>query len=197
MNQNKFIKYIVPVVAVLVLFESVVLISNLAKNKTDPGRMEPVTEEEVMEAAFDLAVKTETDEMVIGNESVVEVEAMTVTERSLDSVNVYVKYNPAAFDITGMTFGERMPEPTFAKASDVKGMVVVNFLISQQEGLRVEAGENLALVKFTVVPKMTGKYEFEISSGEEQKESVTMFVENATSEILPFTSSKLTVNVGR
>jgi len=135
--------------------------------------------------------------MVIGNEATISVTAKAVDDRSLDSINVYVKYNPAAFDVTAMSFGERLHSPTFAKASDVKGMVVVNFLISQKEGLTVAAGESLDLVNFTVSPKMTGKYDFEISSGEEQKESVTMFVENATSENLPFTSSKLTVNVGR
>jgi hypothetical protein len=205
MNKSNVLKYLVPIVAVVVLLESVLLIMNLRNRQTVTGGTEnqvtvspPVSNDQVSKpAVFDISIVSPSDSVKLGAAFPVEVKAVVNSARSLDSVNVYVKYNPSAFDITDLIFDSKLPKPTFSKASTLKGMVVVNFLISNPDGLKVSAKELLSLVKFTAKPKMTGNFSFEISTGNEAKESATMIVENATSEILPFTSSKLTVNVAR
>lgn len=200
MNKNNILKYLVPIVAVVVLFESLMLINSMRNkapvnnNSVAPTGQEAQTT--VKPASFDLAV-VGSSSMKVGTASTIEVKATALAARALDSVNLYLKYNPAAFDITKMVFDKRLPTPTFSKASTAKGMVVVNFLISDPSGVKVQPEDVLSLVKFEAKPKLTGSYTFEISTGNEMKESVTMFVENATSEILPFTSNKLTVNVVR
>jgi hypothetical protein len=205
MNQNNILKYLVPVVAVVVLLESLLLINNLRNKsvnnnltvKTGQSQLQgidPTTA--VRPVSFDLAVLG-SPSMKLKTASTVEVQATALELKSLDSVNVYLKYDPAAFEVTKMVFDKRLPSPTFSKASTTKGVVVVNFLISDPKGVQVKQGDILSLVKFEAMPKKTGNFDFEISTGNEAKESATMFVENATSEILPFTSNKLTVNVLR
>ncbi len=209
MNKNNILKYVLPVIAVVVLIESLVLINNLknkstVKNDINQGYNQEVTEivpvvtdqTESKPSSFDIVISSD-QQMQLGKVVSMEVKSTALVDRALDSVNVYLKYNPAAFDITNLVFDKKLPTPTFSKVSTTKGMVVVNFLISTPEGVKVAAGDVLSLMKFNVKPKLVGDYDFEISTGNEMKESVTMFVENATSEVLPFTSNKLTVNVVR
>jgi len=201
----KYIKILVPIVAVLVIAESVVLLSSIEKRakittdlsqivltpKQTPVASTPIEEE----VDFEVVLGTEQVQMQVGKLSKVEVNLLAKKTRSLDSLNLYVKYDPKVFNITNLTFDSRLPKPTFSKVSTAKGMIVVNYLISETAGMKISEGDSLSLVKFDATPKMAGDYSFEISSGNEANESVTMFVENATVKALPFLGNKLTVNV--
>jgi hypothetical protein len=208
MNKNNYLKIILPVVAVLVIAESVVFVSGLSKkaplvdstvvptDTTIPtGTATSARVTPAVPPMFNLTVSTKNQEMTIGKSYQVEVNSVSLGQKSLDAVNVYIKYDPTAFDVSNLVFDTKLPKPVFSKVSLQKSVVVVNYLISEKNGLVVKANENLALVKFTVKPKKTGNHSFEISSGNEAKESVTMLVENATSKALPYSSNKLTVNV--
>lgn len=209
MKKNIILKYLLPVIAVVVVIQSLVLINNLNNKSMVKNTADPIIEQEVVEVvseeneqkdikptAFDIEI-VGNQQMQLGKLMTMEVKSTTLSDRALDSINVYLKYNPQAFDITNLVFDKRLPNPTFSKVSTAKGMVVVNFLISAPSGVKVTTGDVLSLIKFNVKPNVIGAYDFEISTGNEMKESATMFVENATSEILPFTSNKLTVNVVR
>lgn len=204
MNKKNILKYATPVIAVVVLLESLLLISNLKKKAVliqepvVPVEQGGLNDNQMAEklSNFEIAIEGE-PEMKMSEMTEMEVKATAMSTKSLDSVNLYLKYNPAAFDISNLVFDDRLPVPTFNKVSTTKGMVVVNFLISDPGGVKVMQGEVLSLAKFQVKPKMTGDFDFEISTGNEVKESATMFVESESSEILPFTSNKLTVNVVR
>jgi len=202
MNSKNYLKIILPVVAVLIIAESIVLVSGLGKNTKVADNVMPTVEPAVTGKAtpeaptvFDLAITTKSSQMNVGKEYQIEVGGQSRLGVSLDAVNLYVKYDPLAFDVSNLVFDAKLPKPTFSKASLQKSVVVVNYLISEKNGVKVSTGESMSLLKFTVKPKKAGNYVFEISSGNGTEESVTMFVENATGKVLPYLSNKLTVNV--
>jgi hypothetical protein len=203
-KQSNLVKILIPVVAVIVLAESVILISNLSKNNTNKTVVNPlqvttptvVTKEGNM-PAYQVTITSTAVEMKLNKTETVEVKAVGNSNRSLDSVNVYLKYDPTAFEVTNLVFDKKLPAPTFSKVSQTTGLIVANFLISAPEGLKISSSDVLSLMKFGAKPIKTGVFTFEVSTGNEGKESTTMFVENATGRVLPFSSSKLTVNVSR
>jgi len=202
MNKSNILKILVPIVAIVIVVESLVLINNLNKKKQEVVVKETpksglVNNKSVNEKAVVSVLVNGVGAMKLNETSTIEVKASALQTKSVDSINVYLKYNPAAFELSNLTFDKRLPTPTFSKISINKGLVVVNFLVSDPSGLKMMASEDITLMKFDAKPKSVGKFEFEINTGNELKESATMFVENATSAILPFSSNKLTVDVGR
>lgn len=201
-----YLKILIPVVAVLVIGESIILLSGITKKEevanTKVGNIPTVSTEE----ATPSSVVTDPDfnlvfgysggsQMKVSQPSVVEVNLLGKNTRAVDSLNLYVKYDPKSFDIDNLTFDPKLPKPTFSKVSTAKGMVVVNFLISEAAGMEIAEGDSLTLVRFDAVPKTVGDFSFEISTGNGTNESATMFVENATAKVLPYSGSKLTVKV--
>ena len=199
-KQSNLIKVLMPVVAVIVLAESLLLITNLSQKASVvvPTTVPTGSEEKVTQGVvYDITVSAIPTEMVLNKGGEVEVTAVGNANKFLDAVNVYLKYDPTAFDITNLTFDKKLGKPSFSKVSQTTGLIVANFLVSATSGLQVAGGEELSLMKFNVKPIKTGVFTFSISTGNDGKESTTMFVENTTSKILPFLSKNLTVNVSR
>lgn len=199
MNQNT-LKIVVPIIAVIVLIESVLLISGIQKKKTqnEVSESSPTTQvitEGAESAVYDINISADKSELNKGESGKMNVTLKGSTARSLDSVNIYVKYDPTAFDVPELMFDKKLPKPVFSKVSTSRGLLVANFLISDAEGLKLDANEELSLMEFNFSPKKSGEFNFEISTGNEMKESATMIVENTTSKVLPFSSNKLTVKV--
>jgi len=192
MNKENILKYLVPVVAVIVLLESIMLMTNLQNNKvqTKPVVVKPsitvVEPTKAVEAVYDIQLTEDKGKVMVT--------MVGQTDRKLDSVDIYVKYDTSQVDVSNLMFDKKLPSPAFSKISTLKGMVVANFLISNPTGLSLTAGEKLNVMTFNIKPKATGPISFEISTGNAAKESVTMIVENGTSKVLPFKSNKLTVN---
>lgn len=206
MNQNNILKYLVPVVAVIVVAESVVLISRLKdRGVTPPSDIKVVETESVKNDATDpVTTGNETYQISLSSDKAVykvgsggEVKVMMKgnADKAVDSVNVYVKYDPSIFDVKEMVFDKRLPAPAFSKVSTLRGLLVANFLISDPKGLSLKSGEDILLMSFKMSALKPGAHNFEISTGKEMKESATMIVENGTSKPITFSSNKLTVNV--
>lgn len=200
MKENNVMKILIPIVAVLIIWESVMLVSSLKKEKVVQVSDQVATEsavvkEAVKPVAFDIIFGTEKKEMKVGSVYPVEVTVVGKDNYNLDSIALYVKYDPLAFELSSLVGGEKLPKPTFSKISVTNGIAVVNYLISEPTGFAVKKDDVVSVLKFNVKPKKVGNFDFEITTGNESKTSVTMFVENATSEVLPFSSNKLNVNV--
>jgi hypothetical protein len=110
-------------------------------------------------------------------------------------MNLYLKADTKNLTLANLTFDVKMPKPSFGKISTQTNLVVVNYMISEPNGLKVLKNTSMVLAKFDVTAKVAGTYVFDVSTSIDSKESATMFVENATSKVLPFSSSKLTINV--
>lgn len=199
MNENKnILKLVIPVVAIIVIFESVILVNDLLKKKeviirnTAPGQV--VVDTSKNQPLMDLVFGTESKEMIVGKVYPLELNMLASAARSMDSMSLYIKYDPSAFDVTNLMFDSKLPKPYFSKISTQKSLIVVNYLIQDKIGYKVEANNPLVLAKFSVKPKKTGNFNFEIDTGIADKESATMFIESATGKVLPFSSNKLTVS---
>lgn len=208
MNQNNVLKYLVPVVAVVVLAESVVLISRLKTQVTTPKNDETkvesmdrtpkegsVTQPQKGNETYQISISSSKTSYKVGESGEVKVVMKGNVDKSVDSVNVYVKYDPSMLDIKEMMFDKKLPVPAFSKVSTLRGLLVANFLISDPKGLTLKSGEELTLMSFNMKALKKGVHNFEISTGKEMKESATMIVENGTSKPLTFSSNKLTINV--
>lgn len=196
-KQNNVVTLLIPVVAVVVILESIVLVTGLTKKESAEVVEQPVevSVAPVKEISdFNISILGSYD-MTLGKSYPIEVNAVSSVSKSLDAVNLYVKYDATAFEVTNLSFDSKLPKPTFSKVSKQKNMVVVNYLISGSGGLEVKGGEALALLKFDVKPLKIGSFSFEVSTSKDSKESATMFVENTTSKALPFSGSGLNVNV--
>jgi hypothetical protein len=199
---NKIVKTLIPVVAVIVIFESIMLVSNLEKNVASStasditsavNKTETITKAEVK--AFELSFVTETKEMKVGKKYKVSLDVTPSNDSNLNALDLYVKFDPAMVTISNLVSGKELAKPDFIKVSDKKNVIVENFLFSAKEGAVFTKGKETNLLTFTVTPKKLGSSSFEISTGDSEGDSVTMFVDKVTSKGLPFSSSKLEINL--
>jgi hypothetical protein len=198
-ENNKWIKAAIVIVAVVVILESVVIISNR-------GSVAPVLPTTVnnqptqvlngqQSGVVSLAVKTDTSAMKVKGAYKVWVEMTGEKAVNLDAIDLYVKYDKSAFTVSNLDFSGMTVKPTFSKISDLKSVVVVNYFITESTGLAMVSGKTIKLVGFTVTPKKIGDYDFGISLGDDSGISKTMLVENQTSKEVAFDSQKLTVSI--
>ncbi len=202
MDKNKILTYMVPVLAVVVLVESVMMISRL-QNKSAPVNTSnpvqtsvPESNPTVTEAkVYDITISTDKPTYAVGQQGTGYVKMSGSMAKMLDAVNIYVKYDPTAFDVSVLSFDKRLPSPAFSKVSTLKSLLVANFLIADAKGLNLPANDELNLMTFKFKAVKAGTFNFEISTGVDSKESATMIVENGTAKSLPFLSNKLSINV--
>ncbi len=212
MKTNDVVKLVLPVVAVVVVIESVMVISNLVK-KTNPvldivptpaaevsnGGINPMVTVVPQPAQADLVFEVAQPAMKVGKATTVGLNIVAKRDLQVDTLDLYIKYDPTAFDIasTSIKQGSGLPRPIFAKASTKTGLVVANFLIEAPKGVSVKSGAVFSLLNFTVKPKKVGNFEFEIDTGNVRRESATMIVENGVGKAIPYSSNKLVVSVSK
>ncbi len=201
--KKEYLKFLIPVVAVLVIIESVILVSRLTDRQAvvteEPESVieqsEAVTEKTepgLMEMVFEV----ETKQMEVGKKYLVKLSAVPKVSTGVDAVNIYVSYDPTGFEVSGLTEGELLPEPSLLLDSKKKpGLLVANYYISQQGGFGLVTGESVEVMSFVVEPLKVGGYDFEVADGQMDKESATMFVETKTGRVLPVESNSLEVEV--
>lgn len=196
---NKYLKILIPVIALLVILESVILISRATQKKAEvpvdsnSSMTEEVVENEV--SVLEFMFETESNTMQVGRASTVKVNILPKADYNLDAVELYVKYDPEVMTISGLDYDRSLPKPTFSKVSTEKGMVVANFLISEEEGFAVYSGVVQGLISFKVTPLVAGNYTLEVNKAAAGQESATLVVDNGSKNALPFSSNKLDINV--
>ena len=202
MDKNKLLTYMVPVLAVVVLVESVMMISRLQNKVTTAPASNPTQAPVVVNSptvvvpkVYDLKISTDKATYIIGEQGIGYVKLSGNAAKMLDAINVYVKYDPMAFNVMTLSFDKRLPTPAFSKVSTLKSLLVANFLIAEAKGLNLPSNDTLNLMTFKFTALKAGSFNFEISTGADSKESATMIVENATAKPLPFLSNKLSINV--
>ena len=193
---NKIIQILVPAVAVIVIFESIILVTNLEKNSNTSVVSEvtpTVTETKIN--SFDLNFATESKEMEVGKKYEVSIKLAAKENYNLNALDLYVKYNPNAVTVSALTSLKSLGTPNLLKVSDKKDVIAVNYLFGDVDGMVFTKGKEEILLTFTVTPKVTGSSSFEISTGDSEGDSVTMFVDKSTSKSLNFSSNKLEVQI--
>lgn len=194
------LKYIIPVVAVLVIAESVYLVSSLLNNKVGMGEVAKVlnidnTEEVTDSKMATLSVVSEAESYMVGEEVSVSVILNANSDFNADAVNIYVSYDPEMVEISDLEGGEAMPKATVEKISDKKNMVVLNYYILDEGGMAFMKDTALSLANFKAKILKAGELNLNLSTGIEDEESATMIVENGTSREVPFDVNNLRVEI--
>ena len=198
MKNNKLAKILIPVIAVIVVIESIVLVSNLDKGNTggivnQSSQPNSVSQKEVDNPVVDFVFATDTKEMKVGESYEVVLNLVAKEDFNLDGLEAYVNYDPEILTISKLNQGTVLPKAD--KLENVDGMVRSTFFIeTPQEGYVVKTGEIIKVLSFEVKPKIAGVSALELGTGNEGKQFVTMVVENATSKQLPFSGNKLEIN---
>lgn len=181
---NKIIKIIIPVVAIIIIAESIMLLTKSTK-KVEPVVLEP-SKTESLSLSWDLVTK----DVKVGDMAEVALVLNSESGVAVDAVDLYVNYDPKTMTVLNAVSGKGFVTPSFNKISSEKGMIVMNFLVSEPTGFKLNKGNKVELARFKVNYIKEGMTEFNIGEG-------TLVVENATAKVLPFNSDKLVINVSR
>jgi len=208
-NKGKNIfSYLIPVVAVVIIVESVMVVSGLVKKnqgvdidpslymtENDETGIEDKVIEDMGDAKANFVFSVDSKEMMVGKSYVVQLDLLPKEKFSVDAVDVYVSYDSEAFDVSGLIEGEDMPKAASMRVSDKRNLVLANFWFTDVEGYAFEEGKPVSLLSFKVTPKKTGNYDFNISKGGQEELGITRIVVGQEDMVssLAFSSDKLTV----
>jgi hypothetical protein len=195
MNKDKLIKILIPVVAVLIIVESIILVSVLNKDKKTKDSDTTQTEKvEQIIPVVDLKLVSDVTEMKVGKSYKVSLNLIPRQEIKLDALELYIKFDPALLTISNLVSSKDMVKANLMKVSDKKDVIVSNFLFTEKDGV-VFTSKEVSVLTFSVTPKKSGVYSLEISTGDKNGDSITMLVDEVTNQALPFSSNKLEIKL--
>lgn len=195
MNKDNLIKILIPVVAVLIIVESIILVSVLNKDKKTKDSNTAQTEKvEQVVPVVDLKLVSDVTEMKVGKSYKVSLNLIPRQEIKLDALELYVKFDPALLTISNLVSSKDINKANLMKVSDKKDVIVANFLFTDKNGVAFTSKE-VNILTFSVTPKKSGVYSFEISTGDTEGDSITMLVDEITNQALPFSSNKLEIKL--
>ena len=186
MNKN-VVKVLIPLIAILVIAEGIVFISKL---NTPKSEVVPVVENPVVLQPMTLSWEAETNDVSTGTVGEIPLFLTSDKDVFIDALDLYIKYDPSIVTVSEALTNADFVEPSFKKVNPEKGMVVMNFLVSEATGFRLVAGTKVEIARLKVNYVKEGKTEFSLGEG-------TLVVENASAKVLPFNSSKLVINISR
>lgn len=198
MKKNQLAKILIPIIAVIVVIESIILVSNLDKGNTSSetinrSQEEVVVSEMVESPVVDFVFETETKDMKVGENYNVVLNLIAKKDFNLDGVEAYINYDANLLTVSKLTQGTTLPKAN--KLDNGEGMIKSRFFIdTPKEGYAVMSGEVIEIVSFEVTPKLEGVSTLELGTGNEGKQFVTMVVETDTSKQLPFSGNRLDIN---
>jgi hypothetical protein len=181
MKGNQILKTLIPLAAVVIIIESVLLLS---RSVTKIG---PQTLKAGSNTLVDLSWKANSEAKMGKSEEVV-LKMKTEKNVAIDAVDLYIKYDPSKVTVSGVTFDSNFVQPSFNRISQGKGLVVINYLVSAPKGFGLKVGDEVDLARLKVNYISEGEVGFEIGEG-------TLVVENGTASVLPFNSDSLVVRV--
>jgi hypothetical protein len=203
-KENNLLKFLIPIIAVVVVFESIVLVTNLDKGvKTNTNIsntseatnsalvQSPVAEEPVVDMVF----ATASTEMKVGKTYKVQLNVMGKQDLTVSGIETYIKYDPNLMTVSGLSSNTKLPKATVSAVDNKNGIIKNIILVEDELGYKLEQDKVNLVLSFSVTPKKEGMASFEISSGNANKEFVTMIVENTTVKALPFSVNKLEINM--
>ena len=133
MEKNNIIKFLIPLASVVVIIESVVVISNIASTKkvkvassvSESNLVAVIPEIKPMESSggvqASMVFEVGNRAMKVGNSYPISLNLTTKQDLQIDSFDLYIKYDPSAFDVNSLSFDKQLGKPTFSKVSTDKG----------------------------------------------------------------------------
>lgn len=207
-KKTDIFRYLIPVVAVVIIAESVMVVSGLMK-KNDENSVETSSyvsqnetknEEKVVEdegsPKANFVFSVDSSDMQVGQSYTVALDMLPKENFSADAVDIYMSYDSSAFDVSSLKEGLDMPKATSMRVSDKRNIILANFWFTEVEGYAFEADKPMNVLSFVVTPKKSGSYEFLINKKDSElgiSRIVTTEKDSDQVSSLSFSSDKLTV----
>lgn len=200
MNKENLIKILVPIVAVVVIAESVILVSGLNKSETQlVAEVTPFVSvmEEKINPVADFVFSTDTKDMEVGKAYEVSLNLSANEDFAVDAIEAHVKYDPAKLTVSKLVEGDDLPETATLKVDTDSGLVNAIFLVpvEDREGYLITTGDNKNVLSFLVTPKEIGTFSLGLVESVADGDLPTVLPETGTNQSLPFTTNKLEINV--
>jgi len=168
--KNKYFLLII-LVAVVIIIESLILLTGGVLPKKSPSA-------DITTEAVSFSWRNETQPVLLMKAN---------KDLSLDAIDLYLAYSGVVVN-SATNMGD-LPKPSFMKVSTEKSLVVLNYLISEPEGLAMKQGQEIEVLSLDIKEGVTD-YEISVSPK-------TQVVENGTSKVLPFNNQSLIVKSTR
>lgn len=201
MKENKIIKILIPIVALIVVFESVMLVSNLDKNTApiEEVRVEKQTTEKkiVEEPVADFIWETDSLEMEVGKTYNIALNLLSKQDLSLDSVETHIYFDPKLVSVSKLETNKKIGEVLKPTGIDnIKGFVrAILWKNPDEAAFDSKKGETVEVLSFMVTPKIEGKLQFNLSTSMTDDKLASIIVDSNTAKPLAYFSNKLEINV--
>ncbi|MFH1561044.1 MAG: hypothetical protein ABID04_00490 [Patescibacteria group bacterium] len=186
-------KWLVPVLAVLVIFECVLVVDKVSKrqvgNEATPSGQPTLIEELESEPRVSLMFRSP-QAVAVGQPTEVQIIMTPLEKVALDGVDLVFEYDPEYLEITGT-----VPSSDFSLVSrnwiePEKQRVVVSMLeMDKPEGVVFEPGQETVLLTVSVTAQKAGASSLNLVGVEDK--AGTVLAENTTAKKVPFTSEEL------
>lgn len=111
---------------------------------------------------------------------------MTASEEvAIGAIDLYVGYKNV--DVAGVTNMGELPEPAFSKVNSDNSLVVLNYLISEDDGFKISPGQSVNVLELDLSSEMVDGAELFI-------DNKTNVVDNETVKGLTYKSENLMIN---
>lgn len=196
MNLKKA-KWIVPVLATLVILESILIVRKISV-KTTGGLGEKTGEAPVSvfpeeEKSVTISLVGE-EEIAVGSENEIKVAMTTLESLNLDGVDVLISYDPEYLEIVGIDPSDKFSYLARNWIQPEKKRVLVSMVETDEpEGVFFESGGETTLLLIEYIPLRPGKTTLEIVGGEGG--AGTVLAENGTAQKIPFNKEGLEIAI--
>lgn len=186
-------KWIIPVLALLVIMESVLIVQRVSDKKkgiTPESVTGEVEQEKVIMISF-----SGDQEIEMGKEGQVTVKAAPLKNLNLDGADILIEYDPAYLEVLGTSPTDKFTYTARNWIEPEKKRVLVTMLETElPEGLALTAGEEINLLTISLKSVKSGETTLKVINGED---SGTGFTENGTAKRLPFSAEDFEIVIGK
>lgn len=193
----KKIKWLVPFLAILVIFESVLIVQKIG-TKINSGTKEGnenLAVNELTKGEKPIIVSLLGEESVTaGGEGRIEVAIKTIKNVNLDGVDILLGYDPEYLEIVGVTPMNKFSYLARNWVEPEKKRVLVSMVENEKmEGVAFAAGEEVNLATISYRAKKAGITKVTVVG--ENEAAGTVFAENKTAAKVPFVSEDFSLKI--
>jgi len=183
-------KWLIPVLAILVVFESVLIVEKLERKTTETGKEQPEKQQE--ETVLSLSLSGN-ESVSLDSEEEVKFTATPFKDLNLIGVDLLLEYDPEYLEIVGNIPTDRFSYIARNWIEPEKKRILVSLVENEkQEGVILSAGEEINFLTLKYKALKQGGTEIRII-GEEQEG--TTFAEKGTAKKIPFETKNLMINI--
>lgn len=204
MEKNNLIKILIPIVALVVVFESIMLVSSLDNGgvKNDDlikeiDSEQEAQQEETSEPVADFVWEMDTNEMKVGQSYKIVLNLLSKTDLMIDAVESHIYYDSKKVTVSKLDTNKDLGKLLKPSGIDNDKGFVTAILWKDDEidsSYKTKSGDTVMVLSFMVTPKVEGEIDFDLSTSMTDTKLATIILEGETNRSLPYLTNKLKIN---